>query len=131
MDVGRHAVDRYAGQLGQRFLEQDHIAGQKRPQQHSGRELSALTKMPHQRSHFVVTRIGSERHRRLFARFPCSKFGMLRLEPLPRCHETSQHLGQLRQKSLPHWGRQIVSCQKILADRCQVAEAFDDAVNGE
>jgi hypothetical protein len=93
VDVSRHAVDRYAGQLCQRFLEQDDIAGQQRPQKHSRGKLPALPKIPHQRSHFVVTRIGSERHRRLFARFPRGKFSMLRLEPLPRRHETSQRLG--------------------------------------
>jgi hypothetical protein len=32
---------------------------------------------------------------------------------------------------LPHWRRQILSRQKILADRCKVAEAFDDPVDGE
>ena len=59
---------------------------------------------------------------------PCRELGMLRPQPVPRGDKAGERLRQFGEQRLAHCYRQIVSRQKIFADRRQMAEALDDAV---
>jgi hypothetical protein len=56
---------------------------------------------------------------------------VLGAEPLPRRDEAGQRLRQLRQQRLPRRHGQIVAGEQIFADRRQVAETRDNAVDGK
>ncbi len=78
---------------------------------------------------FLVGRVGGERDRRLLAGLARRVFGVSRPEPLPLGDEAGERARQLRQQRLPHGHRQIVARQQVLADRRQMAEPPDDALD--
>ena len=65
VDIAGDAVDRHVGQFRQRFLEQHHIAGKQRAQDHAGGQLAALAQMLHQ-----IGRLPRRAYRRRARRSP-------------------------------------------------------------
>ncbi len=85
--------------------------------------------MLHQFADLLVGRIGGERDGRLLTSLARGIFGVLGPQPLPRGDEARQRLRQFRQQRLARRHRQVVARHQILADRRQMAEALDHAVD--
>src|SRR5262249_23051519 len=79
----------------------------------------------HERTDLFVGGIGGERDGGLFASLFGGVFGMLRSQPFSRGNETSERLRQLRQQCLSYRRRQILTRQKIFADRCQMTKPIN------
>ena len=87
--------------------------------------------MLHQRADFLVGRLGGERDGRLLARLARGVFGVFGTHPLPAGDEAGKRLRQFGEQRLAGRHRQVVARHERLADRRQMAETFDDAVDGE
>ena len=73
-----HARERHVGKLRQRLHEHFDIAGEKRAQHQPGVELAALAQMANERPDLVIGRSGCERHGRLLASFPVTRWARSR-----------------------------------------------------
>ncbi len=118
------------GQIRQRLLEHRHVARQQRPQDQTGGELPALSQMADQRQHIILRRRG-ERDRRLLAGFLGDAMRAILIQPVAADDKFSERLRQLDNQSLTDRRRKIAPRQQYLADRRQMAEAIDDAVDRE
>ena len=87
--------------------------------------------MLHQLADLFVRRVGGKRDGRLLAGFPRGILGVLRPQPLPRGDEAGERLRQFREQRLARRHRQVGARQQVLADRRQMAEALDHAVDRE
>ena len=94
-------------------------------------KLSTLPQMLHQLADLFVRRVCGERDRRLLAGLSRRVFRVFRAQPLPPGDKTGERLRQLAEQRLADCHRQIGARHHRFADRCQMAEPIDDAVNGE
>jgi len=122
-----HSCERQCGQLGQRVLEHRHVAGQQRAQHKSRRKLPADTQMADQRTGILAER--GDRHRRLLAGFAHHRVGALAPEPGAFRDEIGQPPRQHPHEGLARRERQVGSRKQRFADRAEMTEPLDDAVD--
>ena len=113
------------------MLEQGDVAGQQSAQDEAGIELATFAQMLDQWRHLGARRERRKRHRRLLAGVARDAFGATGLEPFPRGHEARQRLRELGDQRLARRRRQILACEQRLADRAEMSEALDEAVERE
>ena len=132
MDIAGDAVERQAGQFRQRLLEQHHIAGEQRAQDHAGGELPALRadaaparRLPRRASRRRARRSPSRRPRaRRIRRVRSPSIAAPATKPASVCDSLASSAWRVA------IGRSSRASER-LADRRQMAEALDDAVDGE
>ena len=85
--------------------------------------------MPHQRAHLVVRRVGGKRDGRLLAGLCVANSACSGPSHCRAATKSASVCDSLREQRLARRHRQIVARQQVLADRRQMAEALDDAVD--
>ena len=79
----------------------------------------------------MVGRLGCERHRRLLAGFLGDAQRAILGQPVARDDKAGERLRELGHQRLPDMRRQVLELEQGLADRREMAEAFDDAFDRE
>ena len=125
---GPHPRLAHAGQLGEREFEHVGIARQQRPQDQPRGQLTGLAQVTHQRAQIVTLRSGGDVHGRTLAGVAAAISARSALSQLRAVTKSIKRAGEFCHQRQPGRGRQFVALEQLLADRGDVAEALDDAI---
>ena len=91
----------------------------------------AGTEVADQRTKFALRRVRGDGDGCLLARFARDAMGVVDVQPRPPGDKAGQRLGQLGDQSLPRSGGNIVAFKQRFADRREMTETLDDAIDGK